>query len=356
MTALAPSRCVWGGASAPRAALLGLALVLGCDGLGRPVVDNWGKVGGPSRICTQRTPGCDDEEGAPDELQTGAQAGLPACRLGAEASLARITTNLRNCSLSLSLDDGEEREIVGASLNNVSIELDSRVQLHIADSTLFGVTLTSSRVQPDQPAFVHMTHSDLGSSEIAVEQLEMVSCFLWNVAIDSGTLSGIDLETRNSVLFAKVVLLSASRFDQTHVGHCATLLIAGSHAERSRFDACDGVSRIYDVEASACTFDGELESDRSTFVDGRFGARGPTQLHAWGTSIDNTILCPDFASMRASGGGLTCVACQGPLAESDPDMCIDTIAPSANANFCEALIDPPTCDEFPRHNRPIVNP
>jgi hypothetical protein len=329
---------------------------MGCDGLGRPVVDHWTGREGALRHCPNRVPGCDDVEGAPDQLEAGSQAGLPPCRLGADASAARITTSLRNCSLSLSEADGEEREIAGASLDNVSIELDGSVALRIADSQLFRVTLRSRTVAPDQPAIVHMTHSDLGSCEITVDQLEMVSCSLWHTEIDSRVLSGVDLETRDSVLFGRVALLSASRFNTTHVGQCETLLIAGSNANRSRFDACEGVSRIYDVEATECTFDGELESDMSTFVDGRFGARALTQLHAWSSSLDNTVLCPQFASMRASGGGLSCNSCEGPLAESDPDLCIDTVTPSIEANFCASLADPPTCAEFPRRNRPITGP
>jgi hypothetical protein len=338
------------------ASALSLGLGLGCDGLGRPVVDHGHALQGTATECTRHAPHCDDVLGAPEELEeAGAASDLPACELE-EASAARIVTVLRDCTLSLSATLDEEREIAASVLDNVRIEFDGQVKLRISDSQLFRVTVEGHAAEDETPALLQVIRTDLRRTELSADQIETVSCYVDRSLIESSQLSGVDLETTESILLSKTTVLSAARIHTTQVAQCETLLIAGSSITNSRFPACDDLTRLYDVQATGCSFDGQLETDASTFADGRFGVSELTQLHGWGTSIENTILCAHFDNARFSGGGLTCVACQGPLAKSDADVCVDTIPPNSEANFCQVLENPPVCDTFPRRSRPIVGP
>jgi hypothetical protein len=334
------------------AALLSLTMLLACDGLGRPVVGMNREAEEPELECVRVAPRCDDADPAPVALRAGADEGLPPCDQRS-SSRARITGALRDCSLVLASADGDEREIA-AVLDNVRIEVDSDVWLRIADSVFYRVTIEPRPVDPPAVATLQVSHSSLHSTRLGSEQLELISTYLRSAQVDADELSGVDLEVAESLLFARAATISASSVTNTRIAECDALLLASNKILTSTIEGCTELTRIYDVEATKCAFDGTLESDGSTFVDCRFGVAASTQLHGWGTSFDNATLCEEFDSMRYSAGSLTCVRCQGPMAEPNPDMCVDSRRPNTEANACQVLIDPPECETFPRHPRPVA--
>jgi len=339
---------------------LSITLLSACDGegLGRPVVSQGRGMYDPGRDCTRRAPRCTDMDTAPEEVTAGVvRDDLPACELsGASASGERITAVLRDCTLSLAAAPGEieQREIVASALDNVRVDISGAVHLRIADSQLFRVSLTAEGAEGEPRGSLQVTHTDVRACALNADELEIISSFFWRSSVESRELSAIDMETADSLLSADVAVFAACRLRATHIGQCDTLLIAESKLTKCRIDACAGVTRLYDVEGDVCTIDGELESDLTTLVDSRFGVRDFTQFHAWNTTIDNGVLCDAFDNIRFSAGALTCVTCQGPLAQPNADACVANEATSTDSNTCEVLNDLPICEEFPRRPRPFT--
>jgi hypothetical protein len=349
--------------------MLSLALLGACDGLGRPVVDRRRPGQETPRECTRRRPRCDDVLGAPEELDVGAApriagSAFPPCALAGQGSAQRIVGVFHECTLTLDASQGEAREIADSSLDNVLVQLDGHVQLRISNSQLFSVTLQSEPAADSELApLLQLARSDLRRIAIRAELVELTSCFLDKVDLEASELSAVDVESNESYLRAQHATISAARLAATHFGECETLLLAGSRPVNSRFDACAGVTRIYDVEATGCTFDGQLESDDSAFADGRFGVNDATQLHSWDSSVDNAVFCREVDSFRFSAGAIVCSVCQGPLATAKADACFDTSVTNLEANVCKAfeikelehgIGIPETCDTFPRHERPNI--
>lgn len=350
--------------------LLTLSLFGACDGLGRPVVDRNRSIQGNYRDCTRRRPRCEDSLGAPVELDVGVEPPiedepLPPCDLRGQAAAARVEgLFFQNCTLSLDASQGDERELVESTFDNVLIQLDGQVQLRITNSELFRVTLQRAALaEQPLPPVVQLTRSDLRRVALRAELIELTSCYLDRVDVEAGELSAVDMESKETFLRARHATISAARLDATHFGDCETLLLTGSRPVNSRFDACSDRTRIYDVEATGCTFDGQIESDTSAFADGRFGVEDATELRAWSTSLDNTVFCDEAEGFRYSAGSIVCSVCRGPLAIAGADACFDTSLTNLEQNLCKAfevkeivrgIGIPETCDTFPQRERPNI--
>jgi hypothetical protein len=337
--------------------MLSLLLLSACkDGLGRPVVDRTREGRGEDSCESTRRVRCDDAIGAPRELDVGADPALPPCLLGARLTGSRITGSLQSCRLVLDASAAEEIEITDSTLDNVLIQLDGRVELRIAESRLFEVTIQGpDPVDPERPPLVQITHSNLGWTRIDADLFELTSSYLERVLLDVGRLSAVDIKTKESLLMARHGTISAGKLSATQIGGGDTLLVAGSQAINSRFAAGEGVTRIYDSEVTGGNVDGQLEADVGTFADCRFGVDAPTQLRGWFTSINNSVLCAGLEQVRYSSGNITCSRCEGPLSMTDADVCTDVaFLPAFEDNGdCGALLEPAVCDMFPRDARPF---
>jgi hypothetical protein len=336
---------------------LSLALLAACkDGLGLPVVDRARQGTSEDRCENTRRVRCDDVIGAPRELEVGADDALPPCVLGARLTGARISGTLSACRLALDASASDETEIVDATLDNVLIQLDGRVELRIVESRLFDVTIQGpDAVDPEHPPRVQITHSDLGWTRVDADLLELISSHLEQVLLDVGRLSAVDIKAKESLLLARQATISAGKLSATQIGGGDTLLVAGTELINSRFVAGEGLTRVYDSEVTGGSVDGQLEADVGTFSDSRFGVDAPTQLHGWFTSINNSVLCAGLEQVRYSSGNISCSRCEGALRGANADVCTDiAFMPAFEDNSdCDALLAPPVCEMFPRDARPF---
>jgi hypothetical protein len=128
------------------------------------------------------------------------------------------------------------------------------------------------------------------------------------------------------------------------------LMVSADHA-------CQGRLQLYLSAVDISSVDGELEAQESAFADGTFGLEYPTTLTGWNAGLDNEVLCSGLSQLRSSAGTISCVDCEGPLADGEGELCADPDTESTlEKNKCEALNSVALCESFPPARRPTSGP
>lgn len=335
--------------------LLSALALCACEGIGRELI--YGpKQGRAKEIkCDADLPECE----LPRPVATFTQfvpkdQSLPPCKLSGEG-LARSRVGLSDCALRIEAAEPVVRELTEATLFRVRIELVGAASLRLHDSFLSGCAVVAEEGESGRMGSLEVSHSRLTSVDAHVGQLDLLSSVVQGSTLAADWLVATDLEMTSSELSVGDGLISASLLLFSAIPQCDALLLAGSIARNVRIAACTGVTRIYEGAFTRVQLDGTIEADRAAIAEATFGLEAETSLLSYRTSVNVVMFCDQFQTLRTSTGTLSCAGCEGPLAEGEPDACMEQFHDTSvdEGNLCEALVVLPACDSFPRRTRPL---
>jgi hypothetical protein len=358
------------------------ALSAGC-GLGRELVDRQPLPEGGVKIVPvvcDRTPPC---QGLPFNFmppnRTFDLSSLPSCAVelpvNGELDLRDEETELRDCRLALTLFEPGHVRLLGARLNNVVIDLVGPVALEFAeDSALALVQIRSDPASPFEggtssllleDATTNDLIADVGTLQVARAGLRTSRFNVESAQFEASRLRHVTLRTEEleavATWFADTQLsfehgrVSASELIATSVVRgCDTLVLAGTTVVESQFGACRGALRLYFDTVERSVLDGMLEIHMTNVSDSVIGLNSPTRLWAWDTTVYGTTFCRAGEQARFEASGLHCAACEGPLSQTDADVCHSPIGGyDARPSPCRAIEAAAECEgDFPERSWP----
>ena len=394
------------------AACLAAAVLSGCDGVGRGLVDRRSSVSGTTGCDYSKVPQCDAGErmldsdaGIPpgvtpidltacggDELPADTVATLDhalldcanvrveldanaGTQVASDANLSRVSLRLQSATpATLTLDRG--------AFEHVFVHLEGPVTLRITDPVAFGdVGISGSENAYGAPrlelADVEAWRFAVGESERAFPGqllLRRSTAHLAHLRADAIDFSSVRIDTsamESRVMFAADTVMTTARLKlghatfaassmaAVHVGACDALVLISSTFNTGEIPACTGEPlRAYSAIFSKSSVDGMIDSDSSTWTNVRFGAHTPTEFLGWSSSVDGSAFCEHSQGLRFGehANGVHCSDCMaGSLQEP---LCIfEDGALEVGGNRCADLapadLMAPMCSgETPKRPRP----
>jgi hypothetical protein len=326
-----------------------LVSLLGCDGVGRAIVYKRDTGAQRPGECRRPRPAC--EPPGPISVQS---EDAPRDMKLAPCGDAVNTSALGYCELRVQPEAGP-LTLSGMTLVHVRIVLAAGQHLTLAESDLTNVAILGDDLdEAGRAGEVFITHSIVRGSDLALDQVQLLSSEIDGSSIQANQLVGDDLALIGSDLTVHEARLAAITMRRSGLRGCAGgVLIAGGRLLRVQL-ACEGKLQLYATTVDLSTVDGDIEGHTAAFADGSFGVEHPTGLTNWVGSLDNMVFCGEADRLRVSGGTVECVDCEGPIAEPEPDACTDPEGPvDLKLNICAALKEPATCESFAPPRRPI---
>lgn len=329
-----------------------LVLLLGCkdNPLGAPIVDEWGVKSPRSPECRRTRPKCEtlgpvavQNEPVMRDMELAACGDPAASR---ELGFCELRLAPERTSLSLS----------GMSLVHVRIVLEPGQHLTLAESELINVAILGQDLgEAGRAGGAFISHSKVSASELGVGELQLLSSTITGSTIDVQQLIGDDVVFTYADVTAGEARLAAINLRRSALRGCAGgALIAGSRVLKGQL-LCEGKLQIYMTTVDLSVIDGDVESHAAAFADGSFGVEHTTGLTSWVGSLDNMVFCGEAESVHVSGGLVECVECEGPIAQPEPDVCVDEEEEvELRLNVCAALKETAAlCESFAPPRRPI---
>jgi hypothetical protein len=326
-----------------------LLLLLGCEGIGRPIVQEFGVKSPRSPECRRPRPKC--ETPGPVSVLSDAPRDMELAACGDPTE----NSELGYCELRLAPQPGS-LSLSGMKLVHVRIVLAAGQQLTLAESELVDVAILGEELSAaGRAGEAFISHSKVQGLNLGVGHLQLLSSEIESSRIDARQLIGDDVVFTRTDMTVNEARLAAIDLRRSALRGCAGgVLIAGSKVLRSQL-LCEGTLQIYTTPVDLSVIDGDVEAHAAAFADGSFGVEHSTSLTSWVGSLDNMVFCGQAESVHVSGGLVECVDCEGPIAEPEPDACVDEEEPvELLNNVCAALKDPGIlCEDFAPPRRPI---
>jgi hypothetical protein len=175
--------------------------------------------------------------------------------------------------------------------------------------------------------------------------------------VSAAQLNADDTEFYRVGLTIESGVIAASTVRDSVVQACGALTLLADKLRHSWFPGCGvGPLRVYETSVIGGRFDGEIESDRSTWETALFGSLEPTDLLMFDGAVSSVNFCGESRVRFADTATARCTRCDGWF---EPGAaCMDPVFPSMfNANFCEFLRDVPICEQpLPPRERPLPLP
>lgn len=373
--------------------------VLGCDGLGRKIVDRFPEreplgagCGVPVQCAAPLTamprrplsPAMSALEGCPQPLAESlglAEADQSCTRVTMRSVSAPALVRgavLRNAELIVERGDAE---LAGVALRDVVVQLRAGSRLRIVEGSQLERVRVLSAAEPgarfelvesdateltlagEQGSFrgtSFVTRSELHGATLTVDDLSIENTRLTDVAIVALRFASLAAEGRGIQLDVERGSIAAGTLDELNVVRCGSLQIASCSLADLSLMPCAEPLRISHSRVTRGFAAGAIQSKLTVFSELAFGAGFDTSLELWRGTLTRSTLCEGVREVAFSSK-VTCNVCPEQVAPVAPFACwsgerdadvreemeIAAYDPDCTALDVALPCDPPLADGFP---------